>query len=166
MPKIDQASAPQLNGTSYPAPYDEPCLSRMRTRLAAAAGIEKFGVNILRLPPGAWSSQRHWHSHEDEFVYVLEGEVVLVEEGVETVLRAGDCAAFRADVPNAHHVVNRSEREAKLLEVGNARDAHDVATYPDCDLLALPGRYVHKDGTPYPETKRVFKLHGWGGKIG
>ncbi len=152
MPRIDPERAPALNGTSYPDPFAEPCLSRMRTRLASAAGIESFGVNLLRLPPGAWSSQRHWHSHEDEFVYVLEGELTLIEDGGETQLRAGDCAAFAKGTGNGHHMINRSGRDAVYLEVGT-RHPDDVTTCSDIDLMSSNrgGRFVHKDGAPYPD---------------
>ena len=94
MPKIDIAAVPERKGTGYPAPFDAPCVQRIRQRLGHAGGLTDFGVNLMRLPPGNWSSQRHWHSHEDEFVYVLEGELTLIEDEGETVLRAGDCAAF------------------------------------------------------------------------
>src|SRR5262249_8967567 len=86
---------PQRKGSGYPPPFDAPCAERVRQRLGNAGGLADFGVNLMRLPPGSWSSQRHWHSHEDEFVYVLEGELTLIEDGGETVLRAGDCATFR-----------------------------------------------------------------------
>lgn len=156
MPKIDHASALVSHGSSYPKPFDEPCLGRSNLRLSKAAGLTQFGVNLTTLEPGAWSSQRHWHSTEDEFVYVLEGEVVLVEDDGETVLRAGDCAAWKAGIENAHHLINRSSGVAKLLTVG-ARDQQDHCEYPDVDLRSKPGRYgrggvagfTHKDGTPY-----------------
>ncbi|WP_437312965.1 cupin domain-containing protein [Sorangium sp. So ce385] len=153
MKKIDIAQAPTRLGTAYPAPYDAPCRERARWRLGMAAGLTQFGVNLLRLPPGQWSSQRHWHHAEDEFVMVLEGEVVLVTDGGEEVLRAGDCAGFRAGDPDGHHLQNRSDREAVLLEVG-ASIPGDVAEYPDIDLRALPDGYVRKDGTPY-DGRRV-----------
>ena len=147
--KIDIAGAEVRRGTTYPPPFDTPCRERIRTRLAAAAGLTQFGVNHLRLAPGTWSSQRHWHSHEDEFVYVLEGEVVLVTNGGEEVLRAGDCAGFRAGDPDGHHLQNRSNREAVVLEVGTSAEAVDTTEYPDVDLRALPTGYVRKDGSPY-----------------
>ncbi|HYE42303.1 MAG TPA: cupin domain-containing protein, partial [Caulobacteraceae bacterium] len=112
MPKIDKEAAPVRHGTGYPPPYDAPCKQRQRWRLGNAAGLDQFGVNLLRLPDGQWSSQRHWHTAEDEFVWVLEGEVVLVEDEGETVLKAGDCAGFKAGVRNGHHLVNRSGRDA------------------------------------------------------
>jgi len=155
MPKIDRAATPRQHGTSYPDPYATPCLNRQRWRLGKAGGLRDFGVNLLRLPPGSWSSQRHWHSLEDEFVWVLEGEVVLIEEGVETPLSPGDCAAFPAGEANGHHLVNRSAQDALVLEVGTTRPAQDVTRYPDCDLIAGPGDgYTHRDGTPYPKAER------------
>ena len=108
MPKIDLAAVPKRKGSGYPPPFDEPCAERVRQRLGDAGGLADFGVNLMRLPPGNWSSQRHWHSHEDEFVYVLEGELTLVEDGGETVLRAGDCAAFPKGSGNGHHLINKS----------------------------------------------------------
>lgn len=149
MKKIDIASAPTRFGTAYPPPYDQPCLERRRWKLGDAAGLTGFGVNLLRLPPGAWSSQRHWHSREDEFVYVLEGEVVLVTDGGEEVLKAGDCAGFKAGDGDGHHIQNRSDREAVMLEIG-ARQPGETVDYPDIDLgIAPDGGYIHKDGSPY-----------------
>ena len=151
MPPIDPNTAPTRFGTGYPEPYATPCAGRRRWKLGDAAGLTQFGVNLLRLPPGQWSSQRHWHSAEDEFVHVLEGEVVLVEDAGETVLRAGDCAGFKAGVANGHHLQNRSGREAVLLEIGSRRRGEDGASYPDIDLVLSPGEtaYRRKDGTPY-----------------
>ena len=153
MPKIDIDAASRRDGTSYPPPYDAPCRTRRRHRLGDAAGLDQFGVNLLRLPPGAWSSQRHWHSAEDEFVWVVEGEVVLVDDAGETVLRAGDCAGFRADDANGHHLQNRGDREAVLLEVGGRRPERDAVDYPDIDLAIPEGTraYHHKDGRPYAQ---------------
>ena len=152
MPKIDIAAAPQRQGSTYPAPFDQPCAGRRHWALGDAAGLDQFGVNLMRLAAGQWSSQRHWHSAEDEFVWVVEGEVVLVEDGSETVLRAGDCAAFKAGVANGHHLQNRSDREAVLLEIGARRPDQDSCSYPDIDLLSRAGEAVYrrKDGTPYP----------------
>src|SRR5690606_1964700 len=108
MKKIDIAAVPVLEGSGYPSPYDAPCAGRQRRRLGDAAGLSGFGVNLLRLPPGAWSSQRHWHAAEDEFIYVLEGEVVLVTDHGEETLHAGDCSGFPAGDANGHHLQNRS----------------------------------------------------------
>jgi uncharacterized cupin superfamily protein len=154
MPKIDKPAVPESSGTRYPAPFDQPCKLRRWQRLGQAAGLSQFGVNLLRLGPGVWSAQRHWHSHEDEFVYVLEGEVVLVTDEGEETLQAGDCAGFKAGVRNGHCLQNRSLRDAQLLVVGTRND-EDHGEYPDIDLVFTAGRYSgrgtyrHKDGSPY-----------------
>src|SRR3984893_3609736 len=101
--KIDVASARARAESRYPKPFDEPCLNKTRRRLGLAAGLTQFGVNLLELGPGAWSSQRHWHAHEDEFVYVVRGPVVLVTDAGETILGTGDCAAFKAGERDGHH---------------------------------------------------------------
>lgn len=154
MPRIDVDGVPVQSGSSYPAPYAEPCRERRNQRLGDAAGLTQFGVNLTRLPPGTWSSQRHWHAREDEFVYVLEGEVWLVTDGGEELLRGGECAGFKAGERNGHHFQNRSSRDAVLLTVGT-RDAGDWGEYPDIDMTFSAGghaaraRYARKDGTPY-----------------
>jgi uncharacterized cupin superfamily protein len=152
--KIDFATAPTRVGAGYPPPFDAPCLERKRWRLGVAAGLTQFGVNRLRLAPGVWSSQRHWHSRDDEFVYVLEGEVVLVTDAGEETLRAGDSAGFKAGDPDGHHLQNRSDREAVVLEVGTNAPGEDVCEYPDIDLRARSAGYEHKDGTPYDAKPR------------
>jgi uncharacterized cupin superfamily protein len=150
MPKIDPANAPVRTGTGYPPPYDVPCRERHRVRLGDAGGLTDFGVNLLTLKPGVWSSQRHWHRLEDEFVYIVSGEVVLVTDKGETVMRAGDCAAFPKNDGDGHHLVNRSDRDAVLLEVG-ARSGGDTVFYSDIDLISDPARgYTRKDGTICP----------------
>lgn len=113
--------------------------------------LTDLGVNITRLPPGNWSSQRHWHSHEDEFVFILAGELVLVEDQGETILKAGDCAAFAKNSGNGHHMINRSTETAIYLEIGS-RHMDDLTTCSDIDMMNAnaDGRFVHKDGTPYP----------------
>ena len=152
MPRIDLAAVPARQGSGYPAPFDAPCAERLRQRLGNAGGLTDVGVNLTHLPPGAWSSQRHWHSHEDEFVYVLEGDLVLVEDGGETMLRAGDCAAFPKNSGNGHHLINRSDRMAVYLEIGSRVPA-DLTICSDIDMMSsnADGRFVHKDGTPYPQ---------------
>jgi len=148
--KIPMNEVPIRIGSTYPPPYDAPCRGRRRWRLGAAAGLTQFGVNLLRLAPGAWSSQRHWHEHEDELVYVLEGEVVLVTNAGEEPLLAGDWVGFKGGQPDGHHLQNRSQREAVVLEIGSVFPGGDTAEYPDIDLRALPPlRWVRKDGTPY-----------------
>ncbi|HJU08820.1 MAG TPA: cupin domain-containing protein [Rhodanobacteraceae bacterium] len=152
MPKIDIESIERRTGSSYPAPFDQPCAARVRRRLGDAGGLTDFGVNLLELPPGAWSSQRHWHSAEDEFVWVLSGEVVLVDDSGETVLRSGDCAAFPKNDGNGHHLINRSAEVARCLEVGTRKPDEDACGYSDIDMHIGPSReagYTHKDGTPY-----------------
>jgi uncharacterized cupin superfamily protein len=149
MPKLDLQSIEQINRTGYPAPYAEPMALRHFRRLAPVAGLSDFGVSHVTLKPGGISSQRHWHEEEDEFVVMLEGEAVLVEEHGEAVLRAGDCAVFPKGVANGHHLVNRSGSDCVFIAVGRpaAGDCH----YPDIDLKVdgASGRFVHKDGTPY-----------------
>jgi uncharacterized cupin superfamily protein len=156
MKKIDIAALEVILGSGYPAPYDEPCRQRKRLRLGDAAGLTQFGINLLRLPPGVWSSQRHWHTAEDEFVYVLEGEVVLVSDAGEEVLRAGDCAGFKAGEPNGHQLQNRSGAAVVALEIGARNPERDGVDYPDIDLTIRPGTrtFLHKDGTPYPPRSR------------
>ncbi len=156
MPKIDVAAAPTSFGTGYPDPYAEKCMGRRRWKLGDAAGLDQFGVNLLRLPAGQWSSQRHWEHGEDEFVWVLEGEVVLVTDAGEEVLRAGECAGFKAGVPDGHHFQNRSDAEAVMLEVGTRSSPPAGASYPGIDLLMPPGDrgFAHADGTPYPPGPR------------
>lgn len=152
MPKVDVDAVPKRKGAGYPQPFAAPCAERIRQRLGDAGGLRDFGVNLMRLPPGGWSSQRHWHSHEDEFVYVLEGEVTLIEDNGETPLRAGDCAAFPKGTGNGHHLVNRSAAMAVYLEIGSRVPA-DLTTCSDIDMMSAnaDGRFVHKDGTPYPD---------------
>jgi len=155
MPKIDIDRAPTRFGSAYPPPFDAPCRDRRRWKLGDAAGLTDFGVNLIRLAPGVWSSQRHWHTAEDEFVWVVSGEVVLVEEGGETVLRAGDCAGFKAGVANGHCIQNRSDAEAVLLEVGSRRPGVDACEYPGVDMIVGPDDiYRHRDGTPHPVDDR------------
>jgi len=155
--RIDPAELTAIVGTSYPPPFDEPCRARERKRLGDPAGLTQFGVNLLRLPPGAWSSQRHWHTGEDEFVYVLSGEVVLVTDAGEEVLRAGDTAGFPANDHNGHCLQNRSDHDAQVLEVGS-RTLGSVVYYPGIDMVApaggKPAAYTRRDGTPYEDIKR------------
>ena len=154
MAKINVNAVSERRGSGYPAPFHEPCANRVRQRLGDAGGLTQFGVNLLRLSPGAWSSQRHWHSAEDEFVYVVSGEVTLVTDKGEEVLRAGECAAFPKGEPNGHHLINKSQAVAVCLEVGT-RSGEDFCRYSDIDMQidSKVGRYTHGDGTPYPERE-------------
>ncbi|HEX4532805.1 MAG TPA: cupin domain-containing protein [Rhizomicrobium sp.] len=152
MPKIDVKNLPQRKGSGYPAPFNERSRERTKQPLGDAAGLSDFGVNLTHLPPGEWSSQRHWHSKEDELIYVLSGEVTMITDDGEEVLRAGDCAAFPKNTPNGHHFINTGRETAIYLEVGTRSD-DDVCTYPDVDMVidSKIGWYTHKDGQPYPK---------------
>lgn len=155
--RIDVAAIIPIVGTLYPTPFDLPCRTRQRQKLGDAAGLTQFGVNLLTLPPGAWSSQRHWHTESDEFIYVLSGEVTLVTDRSEELLGAGDAAGFKAGDSNGHCLQNRSGQEALVLEIGT-RAAKDVAHYSDIDMVApaggKPAIYTHRDGTPYEGIRR------------
>jgi uncharacterized cupin superfamily protein len=154
MPRIDVEAVPERTGSSYPAPHDEPCRERRFRRLGEFAGLTKLGVTRVRLPPGAWSSQRHWHALEDEFLYMIEGELVMVTDAGEEIVRAGDCAAWKAGVRDGHCLQNRSTSDAVFLAI-SSRDEADHGEYSDIDMKFTGGRYsgrgvyVHKDGTPY-----------------
>lgn len=152
MPKLNLQTIPVTRGTGYPREFQAASKDRLRQRIGDAGALTDFGVNLTRLPPGNWSAQRHWHSHEDEFVYVIEGEVVLIQDEGETILRSGDCAAFPKGIVNGHHLVNRSTQMATYLEIGS-RQQDDVTVCSDVDMKSAnaDGRFVHKDGTPYPE---------------
>ena len=157
MPKIEIDNLKTDSVTGYPEPFRQIVLGRVRKRLGNAAGLTQFGVNLTTLKPGAASAQRHWHAAEDEFVYVLAGEVVLCEDGSEVVMRPGDAAGFKAGVANGHCLINRSETDAIYLEVGT-RAARERAEYPDIDLRLERDesgmRYLHKSGEPYRGSER------------
>jgi uncharacterized cupin superfamily protein len=153
MPRIDTANLTvRIGSPNYPAPFRQVCAGRHKTALGNAVGLTQFGVNLTKLEPGAASALRHWHENEDEFVYILEGECTLIEDGGETLLKAGDCAGFKANVPNGHCLVNRTDRDMVYLEIGT-RAASERAHYPDGDLLferdGTNVKVMHKDGTPY-----------------
>jgi uncharacterized cupin superfamily protein len=149
MPKLDLDAIAETNRTGYPDPYAAEVGGRWYRRLAPAAGITDFGASHVRLEPGAVSSQRHWHEGEDEIVIMLAGEAVLVEEEQETLLRAGDVAAFPKGAANGHHLANRSQTDCLFVAIG--RPAQSDCHYPDIDLHldGASGRYMRKDGTPY-----------------
>lgn len=152
MPKVDIGKIAIDTSTGYPPPFNKVVEGRSRKRLGRAAGLTHFGVNICTLKPGAASSQRHWHENEDEFVYVLEGEVVLREDGGETVLKPGEAAAWKAGVPNGHCLINRSDRNAVFIEVGT-RASTERAHYSEIDMMVIRdekgARYTKKNGEPY-----------------
>ena len=155
--RINAGGLAPVIGTLYPTPFDQPCRARERRKLGDAAGLTQFGVNLLKLAPGSWSSQRHWHTKSDEFVYVLSGEVVLVTDGLEEVLRSGDAAGFKAGDTNGHCLQNRSSDEALVLEIGT-RIPGNRAYYSDIDMVAPaggePAIYTRRDGTPYEDIRR------------
>jgi uncharacterized cupin superfamily protein len=152
MPKIDIDSLSSDSATGYPEPFRQIVLGRSRKRLGNAAGLTQFGVNLTTLKPGAASAQRHWHAAEDEFVYMLAGEVMLCEDGGEVLLRPGDAAGFKAGVANGHCLINRSDRDAVYLEIGS-RAVRERAEYPDIDMRMerdeKGARFLHKSGEPY-----------------
>ena len=149
MPKVDLSAIEETNRTGYPVPYDADVAGRWYRRLAPATGLTDFRASLVRLEPGAWSSQRHWHEGEDELMVMIEGEAVLVEDDARTLLGPGDVVAWAKDVANGHHLVNESDAPCRFLVVGtdNGKDCH----YPDIDLLfeGATDRYLHKDRTPY-----------------
>jgi uncharacterized cupin superfamily protein len=148
MPKIEISAVTPRIGSRYPAAFAALAAGRAKQALGDAGGLADFGVNLVRLPPGGWSSQRHWHTHEDEFVWILEGELSLMTDEGETIMRAGDCAAFAKGDRNGHCLVNKSGAEAVYLEVG-ARRPEDEVFYSDIDMHATDAGYFHKDGRPY-----------------
>ncbi|WP_404338184.1 cupin domain-containing protein [Sphingomonas sp. MMS12-HWE2-04] len=152
MPKLDLDTIPQTNATGYPAPFDAPVQGRWYRRLAPPSGLTAMGASHVTLKPGAWSSQRHWHDDEDELVVMLAGEAVLVEDGGETLLRAGDCATFPKGRADGHHLQNRSDADCVFVAV--SAGGRGGGEYPDIDMRFTPEGYSHKDGTPY-DTKRI-----------
>jgi uncharacterized cupin superfamily protein len=148
MPKIDLDAIEQVNRTGYPAPFDKDVAGRWYRRLAPAAGLTELGASQVTLKPGAWSSQRHWHNGEDEFLVMLEGEAVLVEDDGRTLLRPGDCAAWPKGSTNGHHLINESDKDCVFVVVDSGTNTG--GGYSDIDLaFTADDRYVHKDGTPY-----------------
>ena len=152
MPKLDLASIPERGGTGYPPEFAAIVSGRFRKRLGNAGGLSQFGVNICRLEPGSGSSQRHWHHYEDEFVYMLAGEAVLIENEGEAIMRPGDAATFKAGVANGHKLINRGTVDAVFLEVGT-RAATEIAEYPDVDMRAVNDGsgliFTRKDGSKF-----------------
>ena len=153
MPKVDIAKVKVTSGTFYPDPFKAECAGRHKQALGDAVGLTQFGVNLTRVEAGQASALRHWHEQEDEFIYMLEGELVLAENGGEVVLKPGDAAGFKAGSGNAHRLINRGKVDAVYFEVGT-RAKHEHVHYPDVDLVLVrdeQGRhYLHKNGEPYP----------------
>jgi len=148
MPKVDLESIEQVNRTGYPPPFNQDVARRWYRRLAPATGLTDFGASHVVLKPGAWSSQRHWHDGEDEFLVMLSGEAVLVEDEGRTILGAGDIAAWPKGTGNGHHLRNESESDCSFVVVGGGTNTG--GGYSDIDMLfTADNRYVHKDGTPY-----------------
>ena len=148
MPKLDLDTIPQTNATGYPPPFNEPVAGRWYRRLGPASGLTDFGVSHVVLNPGAWSSQRHWHIGEDEFLVMLSGEAVLIDDAGEHLLSPGDCASFPKGEENGHHLQNRSDNDCVFVVVGGGEDLG--GSYPDIDMRwTADDRYVHKDGTAY-----------------
>ena len=153
MPKIDLAAITPSNKTGYPEPFDRAVSGRWWRRLAPAGGLREMGASHVVLQPGAWSSQRHWHDGEDEFLVMLGGEAVLVEDEGRTVLKAGDCASWPKGTGDGHHLINESDSDCAFVVVGGGTNTG--GGYSDIDLMFTPeGTYIHKDGTPYGDTVR------------
>ena len=150
---LDPGEIEEDTGSSYPEPFRDAVAGRAKRALGNPFGLSQFGVNLVRLPPGTMSSQRHWHSLEDEFVYVLEGELVLVTDAGDTPMQAGMCAGFKAGSGDGHHLINRSDEVALYLEVGARCGLDDEAFYSDIDMeLRRFGechRFVHRSGEPW-----------------
>jgi uncharacterized cupin superfamily protein len=151
-PALDAMAVEARNSTIYPAAYAGPIAGRSKRALGDAFGLTQFGVNLTTLAPGAWSSQRHWHEREDEFIYVTDGEITLIDDDGEHLLKAGTCAGFKAGSTNAHHLVNKSSRPAAYVEVGH-RSAEEGTHYAEADMKGLKrgGKWTitRKDGTPF-----------------
>jgi uncharacterized cupin superfamily protein len=147
LPALDPASLAPRTGSGYPEPYRSRVVPREKRALGNALGLSKIGINHTTLPPGKESSMRHWHSHEDEFIFVLSGEVVLRTDAGEQVLTAGMCCGFPFGATDGHHLINRSAQPAVYLEVSN-RDPADGADYSDVDMVYRAGKYLRRDGSP------------------
>ena len=148
MPKVDLESIEQVNRTGYPSPHNEKVAGRWYRRLAPATGLTDFGVSHVTLKPGAWSSHRHWHDGEDEFLVMLSGEAVLIEDDGRTVMRSGDLAAWPKGNTNGHHLINESAEDCTFLAFGGGTNTG--GGYSDIDMLFTEdGRYVHRDGSDY-----------------
>ena len=153
LPALDPADVPAVAGSSYPEQFKAVVAGRAKRRLGDALGLTIFGVNLTTIKPGAQSALRHWHSAQDEFIYMVEGELVLVTDEGEQQLKPGMCAGFPAGKSSGHHLINRARRDAVYLEVGD-RTRNDAVTYPDNNIVALATsdgsrKFTKKDGTPF-----------------
>ncbi len=154
MPKINLSKAPERRGSGYPAPFDEPCLQRHIRSVGDAGGLTQFGAHVITLPSGAWSSQRHWHSHEDELVYIMSGHPTLIDDNGEQNLSPGDFTAHPGGDANGHHMINRTDTDVVYLVIGTRAPEKDSGHYPDIDL-AIPANgtptriFVRKDGSGF-----------------
>jgi uncharacterized cupin superfamily protein len=153
MPKLNVEAIAAANATGYPPPFDDAVQGRWWRRLAPTAGLSHMGASHVVLKPGAWSSQRHWHDGEDEMVIMLTGEAILIEDDGETVIHAGDVAAWAAGVKNGHHLVNRSDIDCSFIAISAGK--RDTGSYSDIDMKFDDNGYYHKDGTPYPPTRLI-----------
>ena len=153
MPKIDLDAIEQVNRTGYPPPFNEQVAGRWYRRLAPATGLSDFGVSHVVLEPGAWSSQRHWHDGEDEFLVMLSGEAVLIEDDGRTIMHPGDCAAWPKGSTNGHHLINESDQDCSFLCMSGGKNTG--GGYSDIDMIfTTEGTFAHRDGTPYADAKR------------
>lgn len=154
MPKINLDKVAETVGTTYPAPFDTPCRSRGKKAIGDAGGLTQFGAHIITLPPGAWSSQRHWHSAEDELVMIMEGHSTFIDDDGETILNPGDITAHPAGDGNGHHMINNTDKDVRFLIIGTRNPEKDDCHYPDINL-DLPANgtaeriFSNKNGTPY-----------------
>jgi len=154
MPKIDLSNVEIVTGTGYPSPFDTPCLKRRAENISDAGGLTQFGVKRITLAPGVWSSQRHWHSHEDELVYIISGNPTLIDETGETILSPGDFTTHPAGDDNGHHMINRTDEDVVFIIVGTRQPSEDSCHYPDVDLsLSANGtstrEFTRKDRTKF-----------------
>jgi len=149
---IDPAQILSRTGSNYPDRFKPVVAGRAKKRLGEAAGLKNFGVNLTTLPPKSRSALRHWHTKQDEFIYVLSGELTLITDAGDSILQAGQAAGFPAGEADGHCLYNHSDEVATYLEIGD-RTPDDSATYPDDDLIAIASeqgwQFTHKDGTPY-----------------
>ncbi len=151
---VNPENVAESTGSNYPRQFKSAVAGRVKKRLGNAAGLKNFGVNLVRLVPGSCSALRHWHSCQDEFIYVLEGEVTLVTNSGEQVLKSGMAAGFPAGDADGHHLVNRTNADVVYLEIGDRTDG-DSANYPDDDLIANASDkgwiFTHKNGEVYED---------------